>query len=150
MDACTLSWRRSGDAHCEAFHPDSLDEVVQLSTARQNKMEGRRFILSDWEEFYAKCWPGLVAGAASLASVFQGVAREYHGTLGKLEDKHADWLCNHTLEGILASRQRYHVFGADVLVLDDFSCRKIVHLRLKGIEHNMISAMASETWCETR
>ena len=55
--------------------------------------------------------------------MIQGVAREYHETLGKLEDKHAEWLCNHTLEGIPASRQRYHVFGADVLVLDDFSCR---------------------------
>ena len=40
---------------------------------------------------------------------------------GKLEDKHAEWLCNHTLVGIPPSRQRLHLFGADVLVLDDFS-----------------------------
>ena len=80
--------------------------------------------------------------------MIQGVAREYHETLGKLEDKHAEWLCNHTLEGIPSSRQRYDLFGADVLVLDDFSCRKIVHLWIelvRGIEHNNISAMASET-----
>ena len=78
----------------------------------------------------------------------RGGARVPRDPIGKLEDKHAEWLCNHTLEWIPSSRQRYDLFGADVLVLDDFSCRKIVHLWIelvRGIEHNNISAMASET-----
>ena len=86
------------------------------------------------------------AGAASLAFVIQGVAREYHETLGKLEDKHAEWLCNHTLEGIPKSPALPLIWSgrarAGRLLLSQN--RSSLDGARKEIEHN-ISAMASET-----